>query len=265
MFTSILSATELPWNIAFAKYISSGRVLSTSPRSMFLNADGTKCFVGFQTFVEEHNIPTAYNIASMASSADVRDSNFTGGGQNIATNNDGTIFYSTTNTVVYAYTLGTGFDLSTKTVSPSATFDASSQVIDMEAIVFGDSGSKLYLLDGRGNQIVYEYTLSTPYDISTASYSANSFDVSSQASNATGIRFKPDGTRMFICDTDTPDGIYQYELAVAWDVSSAVYSTVSFDVSGQASNPFGMEFKPDGLRFYIVDDANDAIFQYDIG
>ena len=49
---------------------------------------------------------------------------------------------------------------------------------------------------GRGNNSIYEYTLTTGFDISTASY-VQSFSVSAQNTAVLGITLKPDGSKIY--------------------------------------------------------------------
>jgi len=137
-------------------------------------------------------------------------------------------------------------------------------VFDMESQTNGftlkPDGTKFYIV-GNVNNTVYEYELSVPWDITTASYLGSSYDVSSQESNPTEVRFKPDGIRMFVLGTAN-DAVYQYTLSVAWDVSSATYDSVSYSVNSEETVPYGLEFKPDGTEMYIVGQGNDTIYQY---
>ncbi len=50
---------------------------------------------------------------------------------------------------------------------------------------------------GWAGDDVNEYTLSTGFDVSTASYDSN-FSVSSHEASATGLAFNPNGTKMFV-------------------------------------------------------------------
>ena len=87
-----------------------------------------------------------------------------------------------------------GYDLSV------AAFDSVtasiSQAGDERGLTFSTDGTKFYIMDGNTPQSVYQYNLSTAWDLSTSSYSNNSFNISSQETQPTGIAFKSDGTKM---------------------------------------------------------------------
>ncbi len=62
---------------------------------------------------------------------------------------------------------------------------------------------------GLTNDTVYQYTLSTGFDVSTASYSSLSFSVAAQEAAPRGMAFSTDGTKMFIVGVGN-DTVYQY-------------------------------------------------------
>jgi len=144
----------------------------------------------------------------------------------------------------------------------SVSFSVLSQTGTMQGFRFGDSGSKVYVAS-PSDATIYQYNLSTAYDISTASYASKSFLASSQSASSYAVDFKSDGTKMYILAM-TNDSVYQYSLSTAWDVSTASYDSVSFSVNSQEATPAHVEFKVDGTSFYVVGVGNDTIYQYDM-
>ena len=61
---------------------------------------------------------------------------------------------------------------------------------------------------GNGDT-VYQYTLSTAWDLSTASYDSVSFSVNSQDATTTALFFKPDGSKMYVLG-DSNNSVYQF-------------------------------------------------------
>lgn len=86
----------------------------------------------------------------------------------------------------------------------SKSFSVSSQATGPRSLYFKDDGSKLYISDDTTDSL-YQYTLSTAWDISTASYDSVSFSVSSQDTSPTGIYFKSDGTVLYVAGNSTDD------------------------------------------------------------
>ena len=144
----------------------------------------------------------------------------------------------------------------------SVSFSVSSQESAPTDVTFGDSGTKMYII-GYNTDTVYQYTLTTAYDISTASYASKSFSVTTQETNPRGLNFNSDGTKLYVMGQAT-DAFYQYSLSTAWDVSTASYDSVSFSVSGQDASPLGFTFKPDGTKLFMIGTTNDTVFQYSL-
>jgi hypothetical protein len=182
--------------------------------------------------------------------------------QDITFSDDGTKMYMMAGAVVYQYTLSTPWDVSTASYA-SKSKDVSSEEANARTVAFGDSGSKMYIA-GTANVTVYQYTVSTPWDVSTASYATKSKDVSSEDANPWDIEFNSDGTKMFIVGL-TNDTVFQYNLTTGWDVSTATYASKSYDASDNTTVPQGLYFKSDGKYMYVFDAATAIIYQYSSG
>jgi sugar lactone lactonase YvrE len=129
-----------------------------------------------------------------------------------------------------------------------------------EGFTFSYDGTKMYAV-GTTNRTVYQYDLSTAFDVSTASYASKSFSVATQETGPRGIRFKSDGTKMYIVGS-TADTVFQYSLSTAWDVSTASYDSVSLSVASEDTLPMGLAFSADGTEMYMVGGTNDSVYQY---
>lgn len=160
---------------------------------------------------------------------------------------------------VHQYTLSTGFDLSSASYD-SISFDLSGQDIGPNAIFFNPGGTKLFMIGGSSDS-VHQYSLSTGFDISSASYDSVSFDISSQDTGPTGIYFNSAGTKMFVLGISS-NTVYQYTLGTGFDLSTASYDSVSFDISGQDTGPTGIYFNSAGTRMFIVGLIGDSVYQY---
>jgi sugar lactone lactonase YvrE len=87
-----------------------------------------------------------------------------------------------------------------------------SQNTSAQGLEFNNDGTKLFVIDNEPTEEVYQYDLTTGFDISTASYSNIKLDVSSEDSTTFGISFNADGSKMYLAGQDT-DYIYQYSTA----------------------------------------------------
>jgi hypothetical protein len=155
--------------------------------------------------------------------------------------------------------------LSTPWVASSATyvriFSLSGQDTAPHGLYFREDGLKMYMV-GQTNDTVYQYALTAPWDLSTASYESKSFSVSAQDITPTGIYFRDNGTRMFMVGS-TGDAVYQYNLATAWDVSTASYIQ-SFSISGQETIPEDISFVNDGTRMFVLGSNGDDVTIYNL-
>jgi len=178
----------------------------------------------------------------------------------VAFSSDGTkMFYAgSTTDSVYQYTLSTAFDVSTASYD-SVSFSVASQETGNWGFTFNNDGTKMYVVGSSGGA-VFQYSLTTGFDLSTASYDSVSFSVSSQTTLPCGVTFNDDGTKMYIMGQN--DILYQYSLSTAFDVSTASYDSVSFNAGSQDTNPFGAIFNTDGTKLYIVSYASDEVYQY---
>ena len=174
---------------------------------------------------------------------------------------DGTTMYVINNIsfIVYQYTLGTAFDISTASYA-SKSFNTSSQSTSPAQINFSFDGNEMYINDNTTHKI-YQYTLGTAFDISTASYSGKSFSAASQATNAYGFILSSSGMAVYVLDTTTHK-IYQYTLGTAFDISTASYASKYFDVSSQSTIPTGLMSSTDISKTYIMDTGSKIIYEY---
>jgi DNA-binding beta-propeller fold protein YncE len=152
-----------------------------------------------------------------------------------------------------------GYQLSNASYD-SVSFSVASQLTLPTGIRFNDDGSKMYLV-GRVSDSVFQYSLSTAFDLSTASYDTVTFSVASQETQPSGLFFKSDGTKMYVIGF-TSDRAYQYTLSTAFDISTASYDSVNLYVGSQSADPSDIAFSSDGTKMYVVDNNTRVVYQY---
>jgi 6-phosphogluconolactonase (cycloisomerase 2 family) len=255
------------WNLATTNaYYRSVTAEETSPTSVTFKPDGTEMYVlgSSGDDVNQYSVSTAWQVdkASYVRVFGVATQTGTVPAK-VQFKDDGTKMYvlSNTNDAIYQYSLSTAWNISTATYD-SVSFSVTSQESDPQGMFFGDSGTKLYIV-GNTNDTVYQYTLSSAWDLSTASYASKSFSVATQETSPRSVFIGNNGSTMYIVGFNN-DTVYQYTLATPWDVSTASYATKSFAVGVYESSPSAVWFKDDGLSFYVVGTANDVVWQFTI-
>lgn len=157
---------------------------------------------------------------------------------------------------VNEYDLSTAWDVSTASYVQS--FSVSAQDAIPRGLFFKPDGTKMYVA-GQFGQDVNEYDLSTAWDVSTASYVQN-FSVSTEEASPSSLSFKPDGVKMYVLGATGQD-VNEYNLSVAWDISSASYSQ-NFSVVAQETSPQGIFINYDGNKMYVTGSTGDDVNEY---
>jgi len=252
------------WNVSTAVFVQSKSVSAQEidPYGLSFKSDGLKMYIlgAAGDDVNEYDLSTAWDV----STAVFLQSKSIAGQEN----NPRGLFFKPDGTKMYLiglsgddvneYNLGTAWDVSTTAFVQSKSVSAQDNLpFDVS---FKSDGLKMYILGNSGDS-VYEYDLSTAWNVSTAVFLQN-FSVSAQDTNPQGLFFKPDGLKMYILG-EAGDDVNEYDLSTAWDVSTAVF-VHSFSVSAQDTFPAGLFFKPDGLKMYVVGIAGVDVNEYDL-
>ncbi|MBU2562778.1 MAG: LamG domain-containing protein, partial [Nanoarchaeota archaeon] len=118
-------------------------------------------------------------------------------------------------------------------------------------------GTKMYEI-GWSSDVIYQYILSTPWNISTAVY--DNINISTQDSGPRDLFFKSDGLKLYEIGTYY-DKIYQYTCTDAWNLSSCSSDNINISTK-DSSGSQGLFFKSDGLKLYEIGSTNNKIYQY---
>jgi sugar lactone lactonase YvrE len=261
------------YQISVASYDSVSFSVSSqelAPRSIDFNSDGTKLFMtgNGTNAVYEYSLSTAYDISTMSySSTSFSVSGQSLSGYSLKFKSDGTKMYvgDADNKKVFQYSLSTAFDLSTASYD-SVNFNTGTQVtasFGFTGLLFSPDGTKMYAANNVGNSTsaVFQYTLSTAWDVSTASYASKSLTVGGQVPNPYDMQFNSDGTKFFITGNGN-DKVHQYSLSTAYDISTGTSDSVEFSFASQEANPYALLFNSDGTKMYTLGASNDTIYQY---
>lgn len=151
-----------------------------------------------------------------------------------------------------------GTDINNVKLLTSASI--SSQTSGVNGICFSGDGTKVYITNDS-EQKIYQYSLSTPWNISTKSFSGQA--ALSSSTKASDLFLSPDGKYAFVLHSSSAgaasDQILRYTLSTNWDITTTG-SLVKYPFTHD-NNPDGMCFSRDGKNLYVVGSANDRIYQ----
>ena len=239
----------------------------TNCTAITFNGDGTKIFAagGGYDRIASYTLTTAYDISTASyDSNPLVTSSYEGNPNGLQFNADGTklFFCGSAANRIFVYNLTTGYDLSTASIGNSGNgVSFASQDTNTRDMKFKPDGTVLYVV-GQQYDKVYQYSLSTAFDITTISYASKSFSVTSQESTPEGIDFTPDGTKMFIIGEQYND-VFQYNLSTAWDVSTASYANISYDLGSRQAQSSAVIFNPNGTKMFTAGRSADNINEFD--
>ena len=215
-------------------------------------------------------------ILEPSSGPDIGGGSYSGNSLSVVSQNDvpRDIFFSDDGTKMYfcgirvpyaifEYDLSVAWDLSTATYNSVVLDFTADGVLNPQAFFIGDGGTKLLIADGS-NRNITSYTMSTPWDLSSATFDSLTFSTASEELTQVGLSFKSDGTKMYIVGNASL--VFEYDLGTAWNVSTAVYNSNVTSVVAQGIGPTGLFIDSGGKRLFIMGVAsNRTVYQYTMG
>ncbi|NWJ99186.1 hypothetical protein HX802_00770, partial [Marine Group I thaumarchaeote] len=123
-------------------------------------------------------------------------------------------------------------------------------------IAFNTDGTKMFLVGGT-KDYVYQWSLSTGFDLSTVTYDGHPerFDLFLNAATGDGqprqLAFNTDGTKMFVVG-NAADEINEYDLSPGFDVSTASFNSRIDITSTVGPGPHGLPFNKDATKMFVT-------------
>ena len=225
------------WDVSTSSYIQNFSVSAQDsiPTNIFFKPDGTKMYVtgDLNNRVNEYNLSTAWDISTASYAQSYTSTSTEASPAGIFFKPDGTKMYlsGTQADEVNEYDLSTAWDIST--VVFNQVFSVAGQEANPAGIFFKFDGTKMYIVGYQGDD-VNEYSLTTAWDISTASYS-QLFPVYDQDQTPRDLFFKPDGTKMYILGS-TGDDVNEYDIGSV--VSATGYIPSITNAGGQIDTEY---------------------------
>lgn len=245
--------------------------LDRNPSGMTFGDSGNKMyFLGARgDFVVQYSLSTAYDYSSRGAVEDAfRVNAQETSPQDVEFNDDGTRMYILGNTGddVTEYALSSAWNVSSATFTD--TFDARTAIENLlgatngdllTGMTFNDDGSKLYIADRRSDDI-FEFDLSTNYDVSTAGAVVNNIPITGE-NNVRDISFNDDGSEIYAIG-NSGDDVNVFPLSTNYDLSS-VGSSTNHALPGSPDNtPQAILIDNAGTTFWVAGSTDDEIKEY---
>lgn len=197
------------WDISTASY--SQAFSDNNIEGLFFKPDGLKMYLvdnGAEKIIE-YTLSTAWDISTAVFARDFGVTAQGTGPSDVFFRSDGAKMYVVDRGEdhISEYTLSTVWNISTAVFVQS--YSVTPQNAQPRGVFFRPDGARMYVTDNE-NDVILQYTLSTVWDISTASFT-KTFDISLQDTVLRGLFFTSDGTNMYVVG-GFGDSVYQYNL-----------------------------------------------------
>ena len=186
------------------------------------------------------------------------------------------------NSFVNRFELTTPYDISTCTYHSDVNVntdalqngtnagDRSGNNNNLQGMFMTNDGTKMMLTmnERDGGQFIKQYTLSTPYDLSTLAL-ASSTAIVLQAQNPFHLDFSNDGKRLFQSykgNASVTGFVEQYSLTVAFDLSTATLDgEIGLEaIDSDQDDLIGITFNNDGSKMFSVNRDGETVFEYNL-
>ena len=196
---------------------------------------------------------------------------------------------NTDNDALWRYDLTKPFDVSTCTLAQEKDPDVlealngwrlgsiadNHKYHHAQGIAINPDGTKIFIsFNGAGRagaasdkDSIREYSLSTPYDLSTLTH-VDSAGILLTQSNPDSIFFSDNGKRIFVTDHELYT-VTQYSLSIAYDTTSNVKDGAviikNFITTKTANQIRALAFSANGLKMFVSDDnGDDSIHEFNL-
>lgn len=123
-------------------------------------------------------------------------------------------------------------------------------------ICISEDGTRLFIAGSSVGDYVYQYDLSTPFDITTGVQGGSMIHA-----NIDTMDMSPDGTKIFIVGSNSTT---QYTMSTPWDLTTATDSgDCNVDIIVEHDTPT-ITFSVDGRWMYVANQSTDMIYQYSL-
>ena len=265
-----------PISIAFggvSEFVDNKDIAQRIAHGIAFNGNGTKMFISgsSQNRVFEFDLTVGFDVSTATINSNEcnhisQDASVIG----LKFSSDGTKMFligsDSEAEGIEEFTLSTAYDVS----SCSFVTTHFEGEMDIRDIAFNNSGTKLFIYDGTGNDFIKKYSLTSPFNISNATFEEQSTGTSNKTfsqleGNPQGLAFSSDGSKMYITGHGK-DKVQEFNLSTPFGLSNVTKKggyKVSDDGVEQVS---GIAFSSDGLKMFVLDfkTGNKTVSEYNL-
>ena len=254
-------------------------------RGIFIKPDGTRVYVtndkdDDDQSVIEYSLTIPFDISTAVKISDTPLTIEESGGTEVMNNphaivfkTDGTEMYvirsdgsSGNNVSIEQFTLSTPWNTSTLSWTARTALRAGCTTsIQSRGISFKPDGTRVFV-GNEGNNIIAQYDLTTPWDITSMTNQQCSGSIQSDESSLRNIQLSSDGNFLYV-GGNSGDDINKYSLSSPYNITSITLET-SYSIVAQTGNMRGFIFSSNFTKLYVTGDdgsSSDVIYEYDIG
>lgn len=177
------------------------------------------------------------------------------------TDNQGQVWLKTGNLITSGFATYPDADITNGLMSLASYTGSSIYVGNLTVspvnVEFSPNGLSMYVCEISSGLILH-WTLTTPFDLSTATYAAF-LNVSAQTAQPHSLKFSDDGLKAFVVGADS-NNIFQYSMANPYGISGAVYQKLFAAVV----SPTDVDWSIDGKSIFMYSFSSRSIYQYPV-
>lgn len=251
-------------------YVTNSTILTGDGlEGMYVRSDGAKAYTASLFSgdrIREFNLSSPWNISTLSqvNGLDVSaDFNYTTG---VEFSPDGIYMYvsggQSGSYKIVTYYLGTPWNI----LSASKIHELPTN--SPGGVRLKSDGTKVYILDLTTPDIIKQYDLGTPWDLSTRSGSiTGQLDVNTITgdNNLLGFSFFENGTKLLALGSEV-QSIFEFDLSTPWDVSTGTYK-LSYYVGDKISQPCDVYIDSNRQKVFVAGNSpgnTNRIHQYEV-
>jgi hypothetical protein len=159
---------------------------------------------------------------------------------------------------VFQYKLTNAWDITTASYhgrDVSSGFDSFPVALD-----FKNDGTQMFTAGNSYNRIAV-HNLSTPWDVTTASYSTFGSIDSTIIDHPSDIQFYNNGKNILISD-NTTDKIYDFSVPLEWNPNNMTLVRTSLPMNNQTPSLNGFHLLNDGVTLLTTGQSSDSVHRF---